>query len=280
MLQPRRELDTLLNTIEYGILFLDANLDLRLGNRAYREIFGVPAKLVESCPNARELFEFCRERGIYPFRGTAWDAYVEMRLKAIRAGDIAPTELNLAEQQERKRLAVELHDHLQHLLVLGKIKIGQGKRYAQQSPAVIELMRQVDDVLSARREGQTALVVFAGEAFTVTPLTDDVETIRSQLTALSTDIMPAPGSRGDKALLLAGDLLRQAGMTHGRILLVTDEAGARGADAARSLNAAGYRVSVLGAGTTSGAPVPLPDGAVVTCGTEPPLTIRVQVTHL
>lgn len=57
------------------------------------------------------------------------------------------TELNLAEQQERKRLAVELHDHLQHLLVLGKIRIGQGKRHVQ-SPAVTEIMRQVDDVLS------------------------------------------------------------------------------------------------------------------------------------
>jgi len=58
------------------------------------------------------------------------------------------TELNLAEQQERKRLAVELHDHLQHLLVLGKIKIGQGKRSAQPNPAMTDLMRQVDDVLS------------------------------------------------------------------------------------------------------------------------------------
>ena len=58
------------------------------------------------------------------------------------------TELNLAEQQERKRLAVELHDHLQHLLVLGKIKIGQGKRSAQPNPATADLMRQVDDVLS------------------------------------------------------------------------------------------------------------------------------------
>jgi signal transduction histidine kinase len=57
------------------------------------------------------------------------------------------TELNLAEQQERKRLAVELHDHLQHLLVLGKIKIGQGKRHTA-NPALAEVMRQVDDALS------------------------------------------------------------------------------------------------------------------------------------
>jgi len=57
-------------------------------------------------------------------------------------------ELNLAEQQERKRLASELHDHLQHLLVLGKIKIGQGKRYAPPVPVVMETMQQVDEVLS------------------------------------------------------------------------------------------------------------------------------------
>ena len=58
------------------------------------------------------------------------------------------TELNLAEQQERKRLAAELHDHLQHLLVLGKIKIGQGKRYAPPIPILTEAMQQVDEVLS------------------------------------------------------------------------------------------------------------------------------------
>jgi signal transduction histidine kinase len=58
------------------------------------------------------------------------------------------TELNVAEQQERKRLAMELHDHLQHLLVLGKLKIGQGKRYGPQMPALAEVMKQVDDVLS------------------------------------------------------------------------------------------------------------------------------------
>jgi signal transduction histidine kinase len=58
------------------------------------------------------------------------------------------TELNLAEQQERKRLAAELHDHLQHLLVLGKLKIGQGKRYAQLIPALNDVMKQVDEVLS------------------------------------------------------------------------------------------------------------------------------------
>ena len=67
------------------------------------------------------------------------------RTRQLRA---LATELNLAEQQERKRLAVELHDHLQHLLVLGKLKIGQGKRFVPPIPALADVMKQVDDVLS------------------------------------------------------------------------------------------------------------------------------------
>lgn len=58
------------------------------------------------------------------------------------------TELNLAEQRERKRLATELHDHLQQMLVLGKLKLGQGQRLAALVPAAARVMRETDEVLS------------------------------------------------------------------------------------------------------------------------------------
>ncbi|MEO7817606.1 MAG: ATP-binding protein, partial [Actinomycetota bacterium] len=57
-------------------------------------------------------------------------------------------ELNLTEQRERKRLAIELHDHLQQLLVLAKLKMGQGKRLTQSTPVVLDLLQQTDEVLS------------------------------------------------------------------------------------------------------------------------------------
>ena len=57
------------------------------------------------------------------------------------------TELTLAEQRERKQLAAELHDHLQQELVLGKIKLGQGKRIAQNDRCAA-FMSEVDQVLS------------------------------------------------------------------------------------------------------------------------------------
>ena len=58
------------------------------------------------------------------------------------------TELNLAEQRERTRLATELHDHLQQLLVLGKLKLGQGKGLAKAIPPLANIMQQTDDLLT------------------------------------------------------------------------------------------------------------------------------------
>ena len=58
------------------------------------------------------------------------------------------TELNLAEQRERKRLATELHDHLQQILVVGKMAIGQGKRAATGVPQCEQALQKVDDLLS------------------------------------------------------------------------------------------------------------------------------------
>ncbi|MGE3976924.1 MAG: PAS domain S-box protein [Nitrospira sp.] len=64
------------------------------------------------------------------------------RLRALTS------ELNLAEQRERKRLATELHDHLQQMLVVGKLTIGQGKRAASGVPAWETVLKKVDGILS------------------------------------------------------------------------------------------------------------------------------------
>jgi signal transduction histidine kinase len=58
------------------------------------------------------------------------------------------TELNLAEQRERKRLAMELHDHLQQMLVFGKLTVGQCKQMASGVPAYESVLKKVDNILS------------------------------------------------------------------------------------------------------------------------------------
>jgi Ca-activated chloride channel family protein len=123
---------------------------------------------------------------------------------------------------------------------------------------------KVKDILERRHEGETALITFAADAFVVTPLTSDSRTIASQLSGMTTDLMPAQGSRPDLALQKGRDLLKQAGRVSGSLLLVSD--GIEGTPAAAlsqqiaALTAEGYQLLVLGVGSEEGAPIPQPGG--------------------
>lgn len=117
------------------------------------------------------------------------------------------------------------------------------------------------DILKHRTEGYTALIVYAGEPFVVTPLTEDAATIAALVPALSTDLMPAQGSRPDLALDEAATLIAQADTVRGHILLLTDGVDdSRVHDAVTRLRDQGHRLSVLAIGTEGGAPISVANG--------------------
>lgn len=118
---------------------------------------------------------------------------------------------------------------------------------------------KVADILQQRQDGLTALIAYAGDAFTVTPLTQDTATITNQINALNTDIMPSQGSNTSAALKQAVELLQQAGQSQGAILLLTDAVSANSLEQAKSI-LGNYELSILGIGTREGAPVKLADG--------------------
>lgn len=118
---------------------------------------------------------------------------------------------------------------------------------------------KITDILKQRKLGQTALLVYAGSTFVVTPLTDDTATITSLLESLTTDIMPSQGTRTDKALSLAASLLKNADVRQGDILLVTDSIE-KEAKSSFSNIAKQHRISILAVATPQGAPIPLTSG--------------------
>jgi len=121
------------------------------------------------------------------------------------------------------------------------------------------------DILERRKSGQTALVVYSSNAFTVTPLTTDTDTVAALVNSLSTDIMPSRGSNPIVAMQKGRQLLDQAGAGYGEILLITDGGSSPAAEKlARDLKAVGYSLSVLGVGTRDGAPIPRVSGGFVT----------------
>ena len=137
-----------------------------------------------------------------------------------------------------------------------------------QDIAPSRLMRarlKILDILERRGSGQTALVVYSSNAFTVTPLTTDTDTIAALVNSLSTDIMPSRGSYPIAAINKGQQLLQQAGAGAGEILLITDGGWSPAAErVARDLRGSGYTLSVLAVGTPDGAPIPRVSGGFVT----------------
>ena len=126
----------------------------------------------------------------------------------------------------------------------------------------IRAQRKIIDVLNLRRqEGQTALVVYAGDAHAVTPLTDDVETINNLVSSLEPNIMPILGSKPATGVELAITLLENSNLSQAQILLLTDGLNQDDIGAIRNLlGNSGHTLSVLGIGTEQGAPIPQEGG--------------------
>ena len=116
------------------------------------------------------------------------------------------------------------------------------------------------DILKTRKAGQTAFIVYAADAFSVTPLTNDNATIANLIPSLETSMMPAQGSNLSKALAKAFSLLTQAGIIHGNILVITDDIHQKDEAAIKKLSSQGHRLSIFGIGTTVGGPIPLDGG--------------------
>ncbi|HCF2339990.1 VWA domain-containing protein [Pseudomonas aeruginosa] len=131
------------------------------------------------------------------------------------------------------------------------------------SPSRLEqARRKLLDLLRARHDAQTAIVVYAGSAHTLVPLSDDLLTARNLLDAVKPSIMPEPGQRADLAVRQALDLLEQGAQGSGRLLLLASDLSEQERHGIRSaLGHRAARLAVLGVGTPKGAPVQQEDGS-------------------
>ena len=140
----------------------------------------------------------------------------------------------------------------------------------------------LDDILNAARDARVGLVVFGDEPYTVTPMTDDVATIRALLPPLTPDIMPSAGDNAAPALEQAGKLLEQGGGKNGQIVLLTDGFADPSAAfaAAKKLKSQGYTVHVVGIGTLTGAPLSQAGGGFAQNSQGQPSLARLDVGRL
>ncbi|MGY5788316.1 VWA domain-containing protein [Vibrio cincinnatiensis] len=123
---------------------------------------------------------------------------------------------------------------------------------------------KVLDLLSGWQEGNTGLVAYAGDAYSISPLTTDTATIASLLPNLSPEIMPFPGANAAAGVQLAIDMLRQANVASGDIILIADDISMQESQSIQTLlSGTPWRFILLGIGTTNGSPIRLSDGALL-----------------
>lgn len=123
-----------------------------------------------------------------------------------------------------------------------------------------QLKFKAHDLLTQVSDGQTGLIAYAGDAFVVSPLTQDPGTIVHMLSALSPEIMPEHGHHPLMAFQQAQQLLSQAGYQKADIIWLTGGIDREQMEEIKQFihqqpETQTYRVSVIAAGSQEGAPV-------------------------
>jgi Ca-activated chloride channel homolog len=90
-------------------------------------------------------------------------------------------------------------------------------------------------VLAGAGARQMGLIVFAGDAYLASPLTDDHDALETFLFAVDDQTVPDGGSRPDRALAYARRVMRESSAYGGDVVLIT---GAEGVDARAHAQAA------------------------------------------
>ncbi len=142
--------------------------------------------------------------------------------------------------------------------------------------------REAEAIVQALPGSRVGVVVFAGEARLVSPLSTDGEGLASLLETLEIGEAGAPGTDVGSAIRLAAQLLRRPGDRPRAIVLLSDGENLSGdprgaADAARQ---ADVRLFTIGVGSLEGATIPLVDSTGAVVGSKRDAAGQLVVTHL
>jgi Ca-activated chloride channel family protein len=112
---------------------------------------------------------------------------------------------------------------------------------------LIRAKYKIRDLIHAAQNTQMGLVVFTEEAFTVSPLSQDANTLNVLLDELAPDMMPIAGSDSGLGLMEGYQLLKQAAQGQGNhlLLITASHPTANSWRAAKTIADGSFHLSVL-----------------------------------
>ena len=102
------ELNVVLENIDYGVLFMDNELDIHITNNAYRKLWNIPESFYKDRPTLLDDMAYTRERGAYTVPDEEWDDFVAARIEAIRSNSSERQELSLADGRTLQHQCIAL----------------------------------------------------------------------------------------------------------------------------------------------------------------------------
>ena len=131
---------------------------------------------------------------------------------------------------------------------------------------LIRARQEIEDILTMAKGVKIGLVAFAADPHMITPLTEDMETIRHLLPSLDTELVYVQGSNLTPALDMAKNLLA-AEPGHNKSIVVMTDGGFNDAStavsSAKKLAKQGIVVETMGFGTKVGAPIRNVNGTLI-----------------
>lgn len=80
-----------------GIILTDGDLNVKMVNDAYRQIFNLPQQPARDSLTINDLMDLSRNAGIFPTENVEWEAYKQKQIKSIRGGNIPAVEFACAD---------------------------------------------------------------------------------------------------------------------------------------------------------------------------------------
>lgn len=122
---------------------------------------------------------------------------------------------------------------------------------------LIRARQKIEDITKLAQGLKVSLIAFAADPHMITPLTDDMETIRHLLPSLETDLVFIQGSQLSPALTMALRMLDVA-PSYNKSVLILSDGGFEDAEAiatAHALAQKGINIYTMGIGTEEGVPL-------------------------
>lgn len=128
------------------------------------------------------------------------------------------------------------------------------------APSRIEKSRKfIGDMLHQLGGDRTGLVVFAANAFAISPLTNDYAAIESYLSNVNTELISSQGTDFEKAIQEASKLLEKSANSSKMIVIISDGEDNENSttNAIKLANDNNIHIASIGIGTDKGGPIPM-----------------------